>query len=139
MKTTRRSSRGFGLIDALIAMAILSFGLLALTRFQTRLVSQASEAQERLTAVQRGDELLSMVVVDGGNAPCYTLPAAGVCGSAVASARAASWAAAMATALPGTVTTGSVLAGNLLTLTINWTGKESGDPRTLTATTDVRQ
>ena len=29
--------------------------------------------------------------------------------------------------------------GNLLTLTINWTGKESDDPRTLTATTDVRQ
>ncbi len=107
-----RQHRGVGLIDALIALAILSFGLLALTRFQTRMVAQTTEAQERLTAVQLGDELLSTVIVDVGNSDCYTLPASGACGNPAAALRTTAWAARAASALPGTVTAGTVLAGD---------------------------
>ena len=75
--------RGIGLIDALIALAILSFGMLALTRFQGRMVSQTTEAQSRSTAMRLADELMSTALVDPANLACYTMPATGVCGSAV--------------------------------------------------------
>lgn len=132
--------RGVGLIDALIALAILSFGLLALTRFQIRMVAQTTEAQSRMVATQLSDELLSTVLVDIPNAACYTLPAAGVCGSAAATAATTAWAARVTTALPGTVTSGSVLdaATGRLTVAITWTGKETQDARRLEVVTDVR-
>lgn len=130
--------RGIGLIEALVALAILAFGLLGLTRFQTRLIAQGTEAQERLTAVQLGDELLSTVIVDVGNAACYTLPQVGACGSAPAAARTAAWATRVAASLPGTVTTTAALVGNQLNLAITWTSRQTGDIRALQATTDVR-
>ena len=131
-------SRGIGLIDALIALAILSFGLLGLTRMQTNLVRQASEGQARMMAVQLGDELLSTALVDVENAVCYTVPAAGNCASVAAEERTADWETRVLAALPGDVEVASVLADDLLTVTITWTGKESGDARTLEVTTDVR-
>ncbi|MCU0968246.1 MAG: pilus assembly protein PilV [Rubrivivax sp.] len=129
-----------GLIDALIALAILAFGLLALTRLQGRLVAQATESQTRLVATQLGDELLSTALVDVGNAACYTLPQAGACGSANAEDGTADWADRVEASLPGPVTATSTLdgPGERLTVVITWQGKASGDTRSLTMTTDVR-
>ncbi len=140
MRRPLRRSRGFGLIDALIALALLAFGLLAMTRFQSRLIASTTEAQGRLNALQFSDELLASVIVDPSNATCYTLPQVGVCGSATAMARTTDWATRAAAALPGTVTTGSVLDGGTgrLRVAITWTGKESAETRTLEATTDAR-
>jgi type IV pilus assembly protein PilV len=78
----RQAQRGVSMIDALIAIAILSFGLIGMTRMQGRMVSAATDAQLRTTAVQMADELLSTVLVDTANAACYTLPQSGACGSA---------------------------------------------------------
>lgn len=135
----KRGARGVGLFDALIALAILGFGLLGMTRMQTNLVRQSSESQARMTAVQLGDELLSTALVDVGNAACYTLPAAGGCGSAVATDRVEEWEARVLASLPGDVEATSVLDDDRLTVTITWTGKESGEARTLEVTTDVRE
>ena len=135
-----RRSRGVGLLDALIAMAILAFGLLGMTKLQGRMISQATETQSRGLAMQLGDELLNKALVDPNNAACYTVPSVGVCGSAVAQATAAAWAARSVAELPGSPSAGAVLdaATGRLTVTLNWTGKESQDTRTLTAVTDVR-
>lgn len=135
-----RRSRGIGMLDALIALAILSFGLLALTRFQGRAIAQTTEAQSRQVATQLGDELLSTLLVDVNNATCYTLPQVGVCASATAKAGTTAWETRVASALPGTVSSGAVLdaATGRFTVSIGWTGKASGDPRTLQVTTDVR-
>ena len=70
----RRAPRGVSLIDALIAIAILSFGLVGMTRMQGRMVTASTDAQLRTTAVQMADELLNTVLVDTTNAACYTLP-----------------------------------------------------------------
>lgn len=136
----RRRSRGFGLIEALVALALLAFGLLAMTRFQTRMIAGATETQGRLNALQFADELIASVLVDPANAACYTLPRAGGCTSATAGTRTDEWAARVAAALPGTVTTVSTLDGatGRLRVAISWTGKESGEARTLEATTDAR-
>jgi Tfp pilus assembly protein PilV len=134
-----RSRRGFSLLDALIAMAIMAFGLLAMTRFQGRLVAQATESGSRLVALQAAEELMSTVLVDVGNATCYTLPQVGACASSAATTLATGWATRTGAALPGTVTALSALsAGGQFTVTITWTGKDSNDTRTLEATTDVR-
>jgi type IV pilus assembly protein PilV len=133
-----RSARGVGLLDALIALAILTFGLLGMSRMQTSLVRQGSESQARLSAAQLGDELLSTVLVDLPNVGCYTLPDAAGCASVAARARAEDWNERVLEALPGEVETAAAVAGGRFTVTINWTGKDSGETRTLEATTDVR-
>jgi Tfp pilus assembly protein PilV len=68
---SRRRARGVTLIDALIALVILSFGLIGMTRLQTRALSQATESQERLRAAVLVDQMLSSVIVDAGNRDCY--------------------------------------------------------------------
>lgn len=132
-------SRGVGLIDALVALAILAFGMLGMTRLQARMVAQASESQMRTTAMQLSAELLNTAIVDPANAACYTLPQAGVCNNATAQAHATAWAARAAAAFPGTSSAGAVLdATGRMTVTITYTGKESQEARSLVAITDVR-
>jgi len=137
---TPRKNRGFGLFDALISLAILSFGLLAMTRFQARMVAQATESQSRALATQLAAEHLSTVLVDVKNAACYTKPQSGACTNTTAITHTTDWAARVALALPGTVSTAASLDNTTgrMTLTINWTGKDSGDTRTLRTVTDVR-
>jgi len=135
-----RLSRGAGLLDALVAMAILAFGLLGMTRLQTRMVAQATETQNRMTAMQLSDELLNSALVDTANAACYTVPQVGACGKPVAQALGTDWETRSKAALPGTPTAGAVLdvATGRMTVTLTWTGKESQETRTLVAVTDVR-
>jgi type IV pilus assembly protein PilV len=136
----RPRQRGFGLFDAMISLAILSFGMLAMTRFQTRMVAQTTESQSRQVATQLAAEHLSTVLVDVANAGCYTVPFSGTCANAGAKTRTAAWAARVATTLPGTVSsTVELNAGTgLMTLVISWTGKGAGEARTLRTVTDVR-
>lgn len=134
----RRRARGVGLLDALIALAILAFGLLGMSRLQTHVVRQSSESQARMTAVQLADELLSTALADTSHAACYTLPAEGDCPSEVASDRTTEWETRLKASLPGEVQATSVLTGDQLTVTIRWTGDASGDDRKVEVTTDVR-
>jgi type IV pilus assembly protein PilV len=135
----RSRSRGFGLFDALIALAIVAFGMVAMSRFQARMVTSTTEAQTRTVAAAFADELLSSALVDNTNAACYTRPQAGVCGSANAIARTAAWADRAASALPGPVVSTSTLTPDQrLTVVITWAGRESQENRRLEATTDVR-
>jgi len=121
-----------------IALVILSFGVLAMTRLQGRLLAQGSEAQQRLAATQLGDELLSHALIDVNNAACYTLPQAGACGNSGAATRTSAWATRVTDALPGPATSTATINGDRFTVVITWTGKGSGDTRTLEVTTDVR-
>lgn len=133
-----RRQRGISLIDALIAMAILSFGLIGMTRMQGRMVSASTDAQLRTTAVQLADELLNTALVDVSNANCYTLPQVGACGSPAATARTTDWAARVLAAMPGTATRGVTLDAGRMTVSIGWTARDASDPRLLNVVTDVR-
>lgn len=135
-----RQQRGVSLIDALIAITILSFGLIGMTRMQGRMVSAATDAQLRTTAVQLADELLNTALVDAANAACYTLPQSGTCNSSVASGRATAWSSSVTATMPGTVTKGVVLdaATGRMTVSIGWTARDAADARLLSVVTDVR-
>lgn len=135
--------RGAGLFDALVAMTILAFGMLAMTKFQARLVAQGTEAQTRMAALQLADELVNLAIVDPNNAGCYTVPPAGACASEAARAMTDAWAERVRDALPGeTDPTSTVAADGQLTVVINWDERKTGDEtpmaRQLTAVSDVR-
>ncbi|MBK9137085.1 MAG: pilus assembly protein PilV [Betaproteobacteria bacterium] len=136
--TTAR--RGSGLIDGLVALAILAFGMLAMTRFQGRMVAQTTEAQSRQVATQLTSELLSTVLVDTANAACYTLPQSGSCANSGAISRASAWQTRVEQALPGTVSSTATLDAGTgrMTVVVSWTGKDSTDARRLETVTDVR-
>lgn len=132
--------QGFGLLEGLVAVLILSLGLLGLARFQTSLMAQTTEAQSRVRASALADELLSTVLVDAGNAGCYTLPQTGSCGSVTATARATEWKARALASLPGATAPTSALdtTTRRFTVTLNWTGKSSRDAHQLEMSTDAR-
>lgn len=134
------AQRGIGLLDGLVAVAILSFGLLGLARFQSGMIAQSTEAQGRMAASQLADELLSTVLVDTANVGCYTLPQTGACTNAAALARATEWQQRALAALPGNDEATSVLdlGTQRFTVTLRWSGKASTDRHNLQMTTDVR-
>ena len=136
----RQHSRGVGLIDALIALAILCFGLLAVTRLQSRMVTSSTDAQLRQSAVQLADELLNTAIVDVANAACYTLPQSGTCANAGAKTRTTEWSTRVTTALPGSTTpTVTLNAGTgQMTVVLAWTARDSSEARQLQVVTDVR-
>jgi type IV pilus assembly protein PilV len=144
-KAAKRAQAGLGLIDALVAMVILSFGILAIAGFQVRLLSQGSDAGTRMQSSAYADELLSYASVDQPNKACYQIPAgqANCAGpaSAAAAAYTAAWASRVASAVPGFLSASASLqdAGQRLTVSIRWTSKaDESDVRELEATTDVR-
>lgn len=133
-------ARGFGLLDALVALAILAFGLLAMTRLQARAVAQSTESNARSTAMAFADELLSSAIVDPANRLCYTLPVPVGCTNTVARAATQDWETRTEATLPGGVAAATLdAATGRLTVRITWTGKAASETRRLEATTDVRQ
>lgn len=136
----RARQLGIGLLEALVAVIILSLGLLGLARFQVGLIAQATEAQSRMVAAVLGDELLNTVLVDTSHAACYTLPRTGTCTSDAAAARAADWKQRALAALPGDHEVTSTLNAATLRfiVTLIWTGKSSQDAHVLQMTTDAR-
>lgn len=134
-----RRQRGISMLDALIALALLSFGLLGLTRLQARALAQGSESGARQVAAQYADELLSAVIVDNANFACYTLPQRGSCTSAVAATSTQQWLTRLQAALPEGAASAVYDSGNQrITVTLRWRGKESDETRTVEVTTDVR-
>jgi Tfp pilus assembly protein PilV len=133
-----RRSQGVGMIDALIALAVLAFGVLALSRHQGRLVVQATDALARNTANQFSNELMAHALVDPGNLPCYTVPVSAGCGSTTASTHADDWGQRLLTALPGAEPASVTAVGTQLTIVITWRSKDSNEMRQFTAITDVQ-
>lgn len=138
MKSIRSQQRGVGLLEPLIAIVILSFGLLGLAKFQLGMTAQTTDAQARLSASSAAEDLLTQVRVDLANLPCYQLPAAGACTNPFAQSQAAAWSARVQHSLPGFVSATAATSGNQFTVTMTWIGKTANDVRTHTVTTDVR-
>lgn len=136
----RAAQRGITLLDALIALAVLAFGLLGLSKLQTRMLVQATEGQQRMTASLLADELLNTMLVDNANAACYTLPATGSCSSPTASARADDWKVRALASLPGAIDATSIIDGtnNRMTVTLTWQFKNDTDQRTHQVISDIR-
>ena len=131
-----KTQHGIGLIEAMIALLILSLGILGLTIFQARLIAQTTDNQSRILAAMLAEQLLSQVKIDSTNAPCYTYPKSGSCSSTVASAQADQWVQRVADS--GFDDPTVAISGTRMTVTVTWNSQAFKDKRTLTETTDVR-
>lgn len=130
--------RGAGLIEPLIAIAVLSVGILGIARFQVGMLSQTTDAQARLAATSFADELATLMRIDPANAACYTVPQEGICNSEGAKEQAEDWATRVKPALPGYKDAVAVIDGNEFVVTLSWTGKAFNEARQLEVRTDVR-
>ncbi len=134
-----RKQLGSGLIESLMSIAILSFGILGLARFQINMLVQSNDAQSRMTATALAEELLAMVRVDVTNAACYTSPAQGPCASTFAAAQAQAWTQRASTAMPGvTSVVASMPDSSKFSISLTWSSKAFRDQRTFQVITDVR-
>lgn len=118
------------MLEALIAMLVLVFGLLGMSRFQAKVVKAGTDGQVRLQALAMADQLANLAKIDTpANAPCYTLPAVGACGSPTGRAAATAWRTSALAALPGepTATSAYDVATGRLTIRLSWTGKLQQD------------
>jgi type IV pilus assembly protein PilV len=139
-----RGQRGFGLFDGVVSLALLAFGMLALTRFETQLGSVANESAQRTQAAALADELLSAMLTDNANVACYTLPAVAspVCGDPIARAATDAWKARVMARLPHATAPTAVVdtVTGRFTVSLSWRHKVvAGDPpRTHQVISDIR-
>ena len=145
-----RSCRGVSLIEALVALLILSFGMLGMVGVQARLLKEGTEAQPRVVAANHEDGLVSLALVDPANADCYTEPLAGVCSSTAAQSVMAQWRQDLQDAMPSAEAQAALVTGasspggapvgsnQQLRVRIEWQDHESGEPRLLEVMGDVR-
>jgi type IV pilus assembly protein PilV len=68
-----KSQSGTSLLEALIALLILSFAVLGLIALQANLIRQSTQAQYRLQASLLGQNIVGMISTDGANLGCYAL------------------------------------------------------------------
>lgn len=136
----RRPARGFSMIESLVSMSMLGFGLLELVSFEGRLIGQGTEAQHRMTATLLADELLNTMLVDVDHAGCYTVPQTGDCSSEDARARAADWRQRALQALPGDAKATSRIdaASDRMTVTLSWRFKPGAETRQHEVSSDIR-
>lgn len=142
INTRIRAQRGVSMLDGLVGMAVLSFGVLSVGSLQARLLTAGTDAQTRLQAVRQADRLVSLALVDPAQGACYQVPPApgSTCTDADALAAAATWRQETLDALhaPTTAATASAIYdGTRFVVTLQWTGKQH-DAHQLTAVTDVR-
>jgi type IV pilus assembly protein PilV len=136
-KPSRQS--GSSLIESMMAIVILSFGILGIARFQVGMLAQTTDSQSRLAATALADELLSLVRIDIQNAPCYTAPATGNCSSTFAAKQAKAWSDKAAKAVPAfTSYVASMPDAKTFQVALVWNSKAFKEPRKLQVSTDAR-
>lgn len=139
-------NKGGSLLEPLVAIAVLSFGMLGLAKFQLTMLVQSSDSRARVEATALASELLAQVRVDPANAGCYaSTPPAGSCGFAGALEEARKWREKAVSKLPSNATIqSSVLselnspAANQFRVVLTWANKGSDVAHSFEAITDVR-
>jgi type IV pilus assembly protein PilV len=124
------NQRGSSLIEALIALLILSTAVLGLIGLQANLLRIANQAQHRLQASLLAQNIAGMISVDAANVGCYALVATSAmpcpAGSAQGAAQAAAWREEVLAALPNANEPSIAVAANrTATVTLGW--KSSND------------
>jgi type IV pilus assembly protein PilV len=127
------NQRGSSLIEALIALLILSIAILGIIGLQANLLRIGSQAQYRMQASLLAQNIAGMISVDGPNVGCYALvarsdfpcPASSTQGAEQAQA----WREEVLATLPNASEPSIAVAANrIATVTLSW--KAPNDPAT---------
>jgi type IV pilus assembly protein PilV len=126
MKTTpnplRRGTRGFSLVEVLVAIVIFSIGMLGVVGLQARAVQLSVDSEDRNRAAQLADEIVATMWTQG----TVTLPTATV----TAWQEKVAGSGTVAAALPSAAASVSAPDANgVVTVQITWrpTGRKSGE------------
>ncbi len=143
--TTRRMHSGVSLIEALVALLVLSIGLLGLANLQLTAIRNAHSAHMRSQASILAQDILDRMRANRANATAYaiTLSATAPTGSTVSDQDLADWLKALATNLPqGDGAISVAVGGNTttVTVTIQWDdsrGLDGSTTQTWTYSTEL--
>lgn len=132
--------RGFTLIEVLVAVVILSIGLLGLASLQTVTLQRGNGAAQRVEALNYAYDLLDRMRANRSQALAgrYDVDVGEVpSGTTLAESDVRSWKQAMAAALPGA--DASVLVDNsVVSINVVWSDAgNSGSPTTLNLRTQL--
>jgi len=110
----QRASRGFSLIEVLVAMTIFSFGILGMLGMQARAIGNFSDSKYRTDAALLSDALINEVWVNRANIANYAYTSGGT-----APAPVQPWLSQVQATLPNGAANVTV-AGNQVTVTVTW-------------------
>jgi type IV pilus assembly protein PilV len=133
---------GIALIESLVAVLLLAFGILGLLRMSATLVEANVQSRERIEAAFFAEQLIGMALADPTNAPCYAVNASLTCGSTTAATNVTAWATQVASVLPGITSTANKPSGTYATdgtfsVTVSWQKPSESESHSYTATTNV--
>jgi type IV pilus assembly protein PilV len=133
-------ARGFSLIEALIALAIFSFGLLGMAGLQANLINYSQNAQMRAEASFFAEQIIGFAVADPTNAGCYAFQE--TCANETASAAATAWRDQVTSSLPNADTllpsVSFTTASGQFDVVIQWRHPSDETTRNYSVTTVVR-
>lgn len=134
MKRQMRYQKGGSLIEALVALLILSFVALGTIGLQSNLLRVGSQSRYRLEASMLARNISGMIAVDATNVGCYALGSASAvtCLSQDAQTQAASWRDEVMATLPNAVEPSVAVAANrVVTVTLSWKPPKDAATRNL--------
>ena len=73
MRRRRRANTGFMMIEVLVTLIVIAFGLLGLAALQTRIHQAEFEAYNRAQALVLLDALVNRINANRATAPCYAI------------------------------------------------------------------
>lgn len=114
---TRRASRGFMLIEALVALLIFSFGVLGIVGLQASMTKAQTQSKFRADASLLAQQAIGALWADRTNLARYDTITAACTGYA----RCVEWQARVAAALPNGAAVVDLSRSPEVLITINWT------------------
>ena len=133
---------GVALIESLVSLVLLAFGVLGVLRMSATIVEANVQSRERIEATFFAEQLIGMALADPANAPCYAVNANLPCGSTTAAANVTAWASQVTGTLPGVTSTVNLPSGSYTTdgtfsVTVSWRKASESQAHSYTATTNV--
>lgn len=131
---------GDTIVEGLVALAILSIGLLGIIGVQGTLIGTSADAQLRMEASFYAEQLLGLAIADAANANCYAFTSP--CGNADASASATAWRAELQDRLPGAASAAPTVtydaANGQFAVVVQWRHPSDDTVRSVASTTVLR-
>jgi type IV pilus assembly protein PilV len=126
-----KTQQGSTLLEALIALLILSFAVLGLIGLQANLIRLSSQAQYRLQASLLGKNIVGMMATDRTNLYCYSLDSdtAQACPTPAVQEKVQAWRGEVMATLPNALEPKiDIAVDRTATVTLAW--KAPRDPAT---------
>ena len=139
----QRYQQGGGLIESLIALVVLSVGILGLVGMQANLLQQNTESRVRMQAGFLASSLLGMAAANPENVGCYIVnsAASAACASADAQAQATGWTTEVMNGLPDAASVPPEVAydntSGQLVVTLRWRVAGDASVHNFSAATQV--